>query len=772
MSAGSRVIVIVWLAALLACGAWLYRHVSITADLAVFLPPSATPAQRVLLGQVREGAVSRLMLIALEGESGPSLARLSRELVRELRAGGLFSYVENGGAALVRREQEVLFEHRYLLSPATRPSRFSAEGLKAALRENLMLLASPAGALVRQLLPEDPTGAARDLARLLAPEAAPDTRYGVWFSPEGKRALLMGQTKAPAFDANGQQRAMEAIREALARAKPGHARVLLSGPGVFTAQTRETVETEAWRLSLLAAVLVFAILAAAHRSAGAVAASLLPVISGLIVGITAVCLGFDRLHGITLGFGATLIGEAVDYPSYLLTQAAGGETLAATLSRIGPTLRLAILTSIFGALAMALSSFEGLAQLGIFTIFGVMAAGLTTRWVLPALLPPRAGTLKLRVPWFPGFAHGEKVRTLGRWFAAALTLAALAVLVSRHDRLWDDDLANLTPVPETAKALDHALREELRAPGVRYLVIARGASREGALQSSEAAAAWLRAGVASGWLAGFDAPSSYLPSQRTQELRRMALPDSTTLAKNLEEAVAESPFRKGSFEPFLAAIERTRAGRLLDLKDFSGTALELKVGALLFHSEDGWTALATLKGVKSPEALAREARRAGHEFLDLKAESNGLVSGYRNESLRLVALGLACIAGLLVAGLRSVTRAARVLVPVLAAVLIDAALLLVLGKKLSLFNLVSLLLVVGIGLNYALFFERPQRDAGERARTALSLTVCGATTLSAFGCLALSKTPVLHAIGVTVVLGSVLSLFLAAALAGRPAARA
>ncbi|UCF76618.1 MAG: hypothetical protein JSU71_04935, partial [Betaproteobacteria bacterium] len=130
MSAGSRVIVIVWLAALLACGAWLYRHVSITADLSVFLPPSATPAQRVLLGQVREGAVSRLMLIALEGESGPSLARLSRELTRELRAGGLFSYVDNGGAALVRREQEVLIEHRYLLSPATRAGRFSIPSFK------------------------------------------------------------------------------------------------------------------------------------------------------------------------------------------------------------------------------------------------------------------------------------------------------------------------------------------------------------------------------------------------------------------------------------------------------------------------------------------------------------------------------------------------------------------------------------------------------------------------------------------------------------------
>jgi predicted exporter len=768
MSARSRLIVAVWLAALMVCGAWLHRHLSVTADLSLFLPPSATPTQRILLGQVREGAVSRLMLIALEGEGGPSLARLSRELARRLRAGGLFSYVSNGETAAMRQEWTILFEHRYLLSEATGASRFSAAGLKEALRENLALLASPAGALIRPMLPEDPTGAARNLVGLLSPESAPDTRYGVWFSRHGQRALLIAQTYAPAFDANRQRRAIDAIREAFAQAQPGRARILLSGPGVFSAQTRETVETEAWRLSLLAAILVIAILVAAHRSAGAVAASLLPVISGLIIGVTAVSVGFERVHGITLGFGATLIGEAVDYPSYLFTQAARGEPLTATLSRIGPTLRLAILTSVFGALAMALSSFEGLAQLGILTIAGVVAAGLTTRWVLPALVPPRLLPARAYVPWFPDPANRTEARRRAYGLAAALTLAALAVLVWRHDRLWDDDLANLTPVPETAKTLDRALRDELGAPEVRYILIARGASREEALQASEAAAAWLRQAVARGWLAGFDVPSSYLPSLQTQETRRAALPDAATLARNLEEAVADSPFREGSFAPFLAAIQRTRAGGVLDPRDFAGTALALKLGALLFHNEDGWTALATLNGVKAPDALSRGARQSGHEFLDLKAESERLVSGYRSESLRLVALGLACIAGLLVVGLHSIARAARVLAPALAAVLIDAAFLLLVGKALSLFNLVAFLLVVGMGLNYALFFERPQRDAAERARTRISLMVCGATTVSAFGCLALSQTPVLHAIGVTVAVGSVLSFLLAAALAGRP----
>jgi predicted exporter len=75
------------------------------------------------------------------------------------------------------------------------------------------------------------------------------------------------------------------------------------------------------------------------------------------------------------------------------------------------------------------------------------------------------------------------------------------------------------------------------------------------------------------------------------------------------------------------------------------------------------------------------------------------------------------------------------------------------------------LLVLGIGVNFALFFNRAWTDELERRRTHLALLVCSLTSLSAFGTLAFSQTPVLHAIGLTVSLGVLLSLFSSAALA-------
>jgi predicted exporter len=148
--------------------------------------------------------------------------------------------------------------------------------------------------------------------------------------------------------------------------------------------------------------------------------------------------------------------------------------------------------------------------------------------------------------------------------------------------------------------------------------------------------------------------------------------------------------------------------------------------------------------------------------VDLKQISADMLDGFRREALRQSALGALLIVALLVAGLRSLRRAARVVAPVAAALPLTVALLVAMGQRMGVFHLVALLLVLGIGLNYALFFERPPADEAERSRTRLALALCSTSTVVTFGCLALSATPVLRAIGGTVAIGAVLSLVLAA----------
>lgn len=768
--AGRAVPLAIWVVAAAACLWIVLARTSYTADLTAFLPRSKTPGQELLIGQLRDGVAARLVLIALEGADERELAASSRALARRLRASGAFGYVTNGETALAKADRDALFAHRYLLSPAVTPDRFTEQGLRTALEGTLELLASPLGPLVRPTLASDPTG---ETAAALAPHLGrhqPATRHGVWFDSAGTRALLTAETRAPGFDLDAQAGTQAAIEAAFAatRTRPD-VRLVLSGPPVFAVQSRAEVQADAWRLSAIAGCGVALVLFMAYRRAALVGFGTLPVASGMLAGIAAVSLAFGTVHGITLGFGATLIGEAADYATYLLAQRAPGETLAAIARRVWPTLRLAVLTTVFGSLAMLASSFTGLAQLGLLISVGALAAGLVARYVLPALVPERwAARDAPEVPLAgPLAALARNARRVSPLVPLAL-VAGIAVVGLRHATLWENDIAALSPVPEAAKVRDSELRDALGAPDVRHLVVVTAATRDGVLARFETLAPRLAELVARGVVRDFDTPARYLPSAATQSVRRAALPDAGTLAARLARATAGLPFREGLFAPFVADVAKARAAPLLAPDDLAGTAWGVALRALLFEQGGRWVGLAPLSGVSDPAALRRAigdlADPAVWAF-DLKGESEAMIRGYRDQALALSAAGVIVIGAVLWIGLRSGRAAADVMLPVLAATSVTAAALVLGGTRLSMLHLVSFLLVLGVGTNYALFFNRRVPDDAEKLRGAYAVFVAAATTVIAFGALALSGTAILRAIGQTVALGAVLSLVFAAAWA-------
>jgi predicted exporter len=255
-------------------------------------------------------------------------------------------------------------------------------------------LASPAGLLLKSLLPNDPTGEMVHIIDQLERTPAPATSNGVWVSPDGNRALMVAQTAAGGSDTDAQSRAIEAIRAAFAAAVSESSasdaaalQLKLSGPGVFAVGARAKIERAAVRLSIASGILVVTLLFAVYRSLPALALGLMPVASGAVIGIAAVALGFGAVHGITLGFGITLIGESVDYSIYFFVQSSRPpqiESAGLNWQRAWwPTIRLGMLTSVCGFASLLPSGFPGLAQLGLYSISGLIAAAGVTRYVLP-----------------------------------------------------------------------------------------------------------------------------------------------------------------------------------------------------------------------------------------------------------------------------------------------------------------------------------------------------------------------------------------------------
>lgn len=766
-------VIVLWLAFLLTCVVIMVRT-HFTTDLSAFLPRAPTPEQKLLMDQLRDGLASRLILVGIEGADAPERARLSRQTAQRLRADPAFVTVNNGEPVNTEHDRAFLFNNRYLLSPAVTPARFGEEGLHAALSDSIDLLASPAGLLVKSMLPRDPTGEMMQLLDQLGSRSPPKLVDGAWASGDGSRALMLVQTRAAGSDTDAQEQAMAAIRQAFdtaAGAAPS-AKLVMTGPGVFSVTSRNTIKDQVGRLSIIGIALIATLLLLVYRSFTALVLGLLPVASGALAGIAAVSLGFGSVHGITLGFGTALIGEAVDYSIYLFVQSEQqGADPQIWIKRFWPTVRLGVLTSIFGFASLLLSGFPGLAQLGLYAIAGLVAAAAVTRFVLPHLLPSQFRIHDVSAIGAVLSRWVERAAML-RWPAALVLLAACAILIQNRSHLWSQNISSLSPVSQADIALDTRLRADMGGPDVRYLVVVSGASREAVLHSSEQVAALLQTQVDRGELAGFESPSRYLPSVATQRARQASLPPPEALEARLAQAVQGLPVRAQLFAPFVADVAAARTQPLLQASDLEHTSMAMALQALLIEQNRQWSALLPLNAPKGGAINADRIRAALGTtglpevlFVDMKSESDRLYSGYLHEAGLLSLGGLAAIVALLLLVIRSPMRVLRIVAPLAAAVVTVTAALVASGQQLIILHLVGLLLVVAVGSNYALFFDHSDPGTSISPRTLASMLFANLTTVAGFGVLAFSNVSLLQAMGVTVAPGVILALIYSAIFA-------
>jgi predicted exporter len=742
---------------MLAAIVYLALRLRVDADFSAFLPQGLTEAQRVFVKQLREGVASRLLLIDIRGVDAADLGKISQSLAERLGRDPAFRTVRNGSDSFAA-EWNVLQRYRYLLSDGVSAERFTSAGLRAALEERLEGLSGTASPLEKRLLAADPTGETLSVLQKLTPAKAPRKREGVWFNQAGDGALLLAETRAPGSDLQGQAAAIDALRHAFDEARGGRAVTLrFSSPGAMAVESRESIAADARRLSVISSTLILGLLAWFYRSLAVIALCALPAAIGLLIGVAAVNAWFGSVHAITLGFGVTLLGEAVDYPSYLFTQVRQSHDAAPALTRIAPTLRLAVLTTACGSLALLMSSFTGLAELGLLTIVGVIGAGIATV-LLPRWIPSGwQGVATHRA--LERFAKPPPGSASRAGIAVAASVAAVALAASQP--WWDDDLASMNPLPTQFRDQDRQLRQELGAADVRSFLTIGGNDREQVLSTAERLRPHLERWVAAGAISGFELVSDYLPSQATQKARQAALPPRDVLEANLAQGANGLPFKPETFTPFLDAVEEARQAPLVTAQALAGTAFGLKIESLLTSEGDRWLLVVPLAGVTDPGAVAAQARAVGLrgvQFVDLRAESIAMMREYRRHTLAYAALGAVLIFVVLAHGLKSPRRAGQTMLPVGVALIVTAATLVAARQPLSVFHLVSLLLVLGIGINYSLVYRRAIEHRDTYPRTLQTLALVSGTTLCAFGALAFSQTPVLHAIGVTASLGVITSL--------------
>ncbi|MBD8525410.1 MMPL family transporter [Pseudomarimonas arenosa] len=754
--------------------AWaLASRLQLSGDLRLFMPAPRSDAQRLLIEQLGEGPGARLLLVALHGDERDRLAERSRALREALVDSDHFVWSGNGDEGLDALP-EALLDYRYLLSPGAGEGVFAEPALRHALEQRLLDLASPAAAMIAPLIAADPTLETLRVIETWQPAAEPERHDGVWMSRAGE-ALLVLETAAPGFDPSGQQAALQALRQAYCAVLEAESAAAgrcdetmssevaldlgleVSGPGAFAERMANRTRGDASFYGSLAGLGLFVLLLLAYRSVWLPLVGIIPLLFAGLGGLLVTAWLFGTVHGITLAFGLTLLGVAQDYPVHLFSHRRAGEPAQQSVRRIWPTLATGAFSSALAYLVFFFTGVDGLQQLAVLTVSGLALAALATRFVLPWLLPLPAEVPSITLSERPTMASPR--RRVG--LAAGVASVLLAMLFGLPSPGWQEDLAALTPLPPELLQRDRQLRQALAAPDVRWLLQLQGDSTDSVLQASEALMPALDQLVQQGAITGYDLAARYLPSAQRQLQRQAALPAADQLRASLRAASQGLPFKADAFAPFLAALERARQLPPLQVEALQGTALELRLGGLLLapQSAAGASRHSALVQLQGPADLAAlQALADAHPdlaLIDLKSVANSLASAWRTQVLWAMLLAALILSVLVAISLGSLRRASRVLLPVALGTLFVVTILHSAGVPLSLFHLVAMVLGAGLGLDYALFFERARQASAERGQTLHALVLCATSTLWVFALLALSEIPVLRHLGVTVALGVV-----------------
>jgi len=168
--------------------------------------------------------------------------------------------------------------------------------------------------------------------------------------------------------------------------------------------------------------------------------------------------------------------------------------------------------------------------------------------------------------------------------------------------------------------------------------------------------------------------------------------------------------------------------------------------------------------MSKPDAQALASRMAGWdpgaELVDLHQSSIELMRDYRHGALKTVSIAALFIIALLLFEQKRARKVAWIVLTVCGSLAVTTVLVAVLHSGLTIIHLVGLLLVMGLGLDYALFLSRTETGP-EQAATRHAVVACALTTSLTFGILAGSTIPVLKFLGLTVATGSAASFILA-----------
>ena len=537
--------------------------------------------------------------------------------------------------------------------------------------------------------------------------------------------------------------------------------ILQSGVFFFAADSARAAKEDIQLILVGSLIGIIALMFAVFGSLLPLTISILSISLGVGFGVMSSWVIFDSIHIFTIVFGSSLIGVVVDYSLHYFYH-----HLTSDVQRYSPggtkslkrAMMLSLLTSLLGYSALACTDLGLLKKVAVFSCVGLFMAWISVialgAKVVKRSIVVRQSMLIILIDF------------LSRIFARSpLGLSRVALILAGISTIFlaiggvdvNDDPREFFHVSDELLNQERVVAQlsQVYEPG-RYLIVTGNAISE---LYEELGAFYQTLGEQSRHLRSI---LDYVPSQQDQ------LANYQLQSKLYQDGgVIDLFFRKLGF-PIEKANQLKREykafrGRTLDFPTLN--ALIPSLPKLLIQREGAQYAVVLIKQGADLDAIQRAASLEGNiHYVSTLDDSISALKDQRVTGSWLLILAYLLVGVLLFFYYRSLSSLSLLLIPAFSS-LLTIALLQLIGQPITIFHVVALFLVLGLGMDY-IVFSKEMVDSQHVTQQAILLSAI--TSLLSFGLLAFSSIPIVSAFGSTILIGNSINFIAAISLVKKP----
>jgi predicted exporter len=601
---------------------------------------------------------------------------------------------------------------------------------------------------------------------LLAPNPNIRMVRGKLISPDGLHLLVIAKPKASSADTGFARKVTDLINKISNDLTQKHAdsnnRVTLTAMGAYRAalDNELLIRQDVKKAILLATTGIALLLLFAFPRPWMGLLSLMPAIMGAMTAFFVYSIFLKSISIMVLGFGGAIISISVDHGiSYMLfldrPHRTSGREASREVRAIG---LLATLTTVGAFGTLCFSDFPVFFQLGVFTALGILFSFLFVHTVFPIVFksigPARPRKLPVQA-LVNQFSHtGTKGAYVALAFVIVMSFFAKPDFNSRLD----------TMNTMSGKTLDaEGLFIDVWGEGLdKVFLMTEAKTITGLQDKSDILLEMMERDADAGIADSIFMPSMIFPGEARQRKNFHAWKNfwnrerQEQLKVSMLRAAGKLGFREDAFNPFLGAIRRAafpfgKTDIPRDLLEFTGSSSN--------PDNSGWFNLSTITRGRqyNPDRFYGRHSNVARVF------DPGFFSEHLGQLLFSTFMKILIIVGFSVVGLvlfffLNLKLTLIVLLPVAFALISSLGTLKIIGHPVDIPGLMLSVVVLGMGIDYSLFFVRSYQRYQDMShhffkliRTAVFMSA--ASTLIGFGALCLARHSLLRSAGLISILG-------------------